>query len=90
MERDEATTAISLALFTLMVSSAIVGLRMHYLVVFGALLVAGLLPVWEREGMSGNTGLWMAGVAYIVSGLLDHRFLVRKFGPAREERHAGA
>lgn len=84
------TIAISMALITVMVSAATVGLRTHYVVVFGTLLVAGLLPVWDREGMSGNTGLWMAGIAFIVCGLLDHRILVRKFGPARKEDHAGA
>jgi len=84
------TIAISMALIILMVSVATVGVRMHYVVVFGTLLVAGLLPIWEREGMSGNTGLWMAGVALIIGGLLDHRLLVRKFGPAREEDRAGA
>lgn len=84
------TIAISMALIILMVSAATVGVRMHYVVVFGTLLVAGLLPIWEREGMSGNTGLWMAGVALIVCGLLDHRLLVRKFGPAHEEDRTGA
>ena len=84
------TIAISMALIMLMVGAATVGLRMHHVVIFGALLAAGLLPVWDREGMSGNTGLWMAGIALIVSGLLDHRLLTRRFGPVREEDHAGA
>ena len=84
------TIAISMALITLTVIAATVSLRAHHLVIFGALLAAGLLPVWEREGMSGNTGLWMAGVAFILNGVLDHRLLIRRFGPAREEDHAGA
>ncbi|MEV7396009.1 hypothetical protein [Aeromicrobium sp. NPDC092404] len=74
------TIAISMALIMLMVGAATVGVRTHHVVVYGTLLVAGLLPVWEREGMSGNTGLWMAGIALIISGLLDHRLLVRRFG----------
>lgn len=82
------TIAISMALIMLMVGAATVGLRLHHLVVFGTLLVAGLLPVWEREGMSGNTGLWMAGIAIIISGLLDHWLLVRRFGPVREDDRA--
>jgi hypothetical protein len=84
------TIAVSMALITLMVVAATVRLRPHHVVIFGGLLAAGLLPVWEREGMSGNTGLWLAGVAFIINGLLDHRLLVRRFGPAREEDHAGA
>jgi hypothetical protein len=84
------TIAISMALITLMVVAATVTLRPHHLVIFGVLLVAGLLPVWEREGMSGNTGLWMAGIAFVINGLLDHRLLVHRFGPARDEDHAGA
>jgi hypothetical protein len=76
------TIAISIALFMLMITAATVGIRRHHAVIFGCLLVAGLLPVWDRQGMSGNTGLWMSGVALILAGLLDHRLLVRTFGPA--------
>jgi len=85
-------TAISFALVMLVTYAMSVGLRAHHTVVFGALLVVGLLPVWERAGESGNAGLALAGVAVAVAGVLDHRLLVRTFGPSRglETRHNDA
>ena len=73
-------TAASLA--ALMLASYAAGgvLRRHHVIVFGALLVAGLLPVWNGADPS-NIGLLLAGVAFIVAGILDHRTLVRTFGP---------
>jgi hypothetical protein len=60
-----------------------VGLRAHRQVVFVALLVVGFVPVWEHAGESGNAGLVLAGVAVAIAGILDHRLLVRTFGPSR-------
>lgn len=76
-------TAISFALVMLVAHAVSVGLRAHHTVVFGALLLAGLIPVWERAGESANAGLALAGVAAAVAGSLDHRLLVRTFGPSR-------
>jgi hypothetical protein len=75
-------TAISFALVMAVVYAMSVGLKAHHRVVFGALLVAGLVPVWERGGESGNTGLALAAVAVAAAGILDHRLLVRTFGPS--------
>ena len=33
--------------------------------------------------MSGNAGLALAAVAVAAAGILDHRLLVRTFGPSR-------
>jgi hypothetical protein len=76
------TTAITMGAILLIAVASTVGLRAHHVAVYGALLVAGALPVWERGGMSGNVGLFMAGAAIIIGGILDHRLLVRRFGPA--------
>lgn len=76
-------TAISFALVMLVAYAMSVGLRAHHKVVVGALLLAGLIPVWERAGASGNAGLALAGVAVAVAGVLDHRLLVQTFGPSR-------
>ncbi len=76
-------TAISFALVMLATYAMSVGLRAHHTIVFGALLLAGLLPVWERAGESGNAGLAVAAVAVALAGILDHRLLVRTFGPSR-------
>ena len=87
-------TAVSLA--ALMLASYAAGgvLRRHHVIVFGTLLVAGLLPVWNGGADPSNIGLCLAGVAFIVAGILDHRELVRTFGPANglrlEHGNAGA
>jgi len=74
-------------------SAAVAGLRPHHLVIWGALIVAGLLPVWDGADPS-NTGLVLVGAAIIAVGLLDHRLLVRTFGPPRglalQDGNAGA
>jgi hypothetical protein len=75
------TTAIAMGLVMLLAVGSTVGIRPHHLLVYGSLLVAGAIPVWERAGESGNTGLFMTGIALVVGGLLDHRLLVRRFGP---------
>jgi hypothetical protein len=75
-------TAASLG-FVLLAASAFGGvLRAHHVVIFGGLLVAGLLPVWNGADPS-NVGLVLTGAAVVVAGLLDHRLLVRTFGPAK-------
>ena len=50
------------------------------MLIWGSLLVAGLLPVWDGAD-PGNVGLVLAGVAVIVNGVFDHLVLVRSFGP---------
>jgi hypothetical protein len=79
-------TAISFALVMLVTYAMSVGLRAHHRIVFGVLLLAGFVPVWERAGESGNAGLALAAVAVAIAGILDHRLLVRTFGPSH--RHA--
>ena len=56
------------------------GLRAHHLVILGALLVAGAIPVWDGDD-SANAGLALAGVAVALTGILDHRAFVHVFGP---------
>ena len=75
-------TAISFALVMLVTYAMSVGLRVHHKIVFGLLLLVGLAPVWQHEGMGGNAGLALAGMAIIVAGILDHRLIVRTFGPS--------
>lgn len=72
--------AASLALAMLGTYAATVGLRTHHVVIGGALLLAGVLPVWTGSDPS-NIGLVLTGVATIAMGILDHRLLVRTFGP---------
>jgi hypothetical protein len=70
-----------------------VGLRKHRVIIWGSLLVAGLLPVWD--GADASTIAWLlAGAAYIATGIFDHRLLARTSGPradrSLETRDAGA
>jgi hypothetical protein len=65
-----------------------VGLRLDHVVVCGALVVLGLVPVWGDLDDRTSVAWLPMGIAVIVLGLLDHRALVRSFGPA--DVHVGA
>jgi hypothetical protein len=54
-------------------------LRPHHLVIWGAVLVAGLLPVWQAPPDPANVALVICGCAAIASGLLDHLAFTRLF-----------
>jgi hypothetical protein len=58
------------------------GLRAHHVAIFGALLVAGAIPVWDDD--AANVGLLLAGVAVAVTGVFDHRAFLHTFGPAAD------
>jgi hypothetical protein len=78
----------------MLASTAItLGVRKHRVIIWGSLLVAGLLPVWNGADPT-NIGLLLAGVATIATGIFDHRLLTRTFGPpaglSLEARDAGA
>ena len=72
-----------------------VGLRAHHIVIWGALLVASLVPLWgdPRTSDTLNIGMLMIGGAAILTGIFDHRLLVRSLGPAHhldlEDTRAG-
>jgi len=73
--------AVAFALLMLVSYALVVGLRPHHMVIWGSLLVVGLLPVWDG-GDPSNAGLVLAGVAVMVNGVFDHLQLARTFGPA--------
>ena len=75
-------TAVSFALFMLISYAIGVGLKAHHVIIWGALLVVGAVPVWNGAD-PGNIGLVLAGVAVMMSGVFDHRLFVHTFGPAR-------
>ena len=70
-----------------------VGLKAHHVIIWGALLVVGAVPVWNGAD-PGNIGLVLAGVAVMVSGVFDHRLFVHTFGSPkvldREDSDVGA
>ena len=81
--------AVPFAIVMLISYAVGVGLTTHHVIIWGALLVVGALPVWTGDDPS-NTGLWLSGVAVIVCGIFDHRLFVRTFGPPELPAHAGA
>jgi len=70
------------------------GLRVHHMVIWGAALVAGLLPIWGLGADKDAVAYFPIGAATIVSGLIDHRMLVRTFRSYKdlnlEDTNAGA
>jgi hypothetical protein len=64
-----------------------VGLKTHHLIIWGALLVAGLLHVWGAVADKISVAWLPIGVATILAGILDHRTLVRAYGPAKDLNH---
>ena len=72
--------AVCFALVMLVTYAFGVGLKAHHVVIWGTVLVAGALPVWDGPDPS-NVGLLLAGVGVIVSGVFDHRLFVQTFGP---------
>jgi hypothetical protein len=81
LDLDVNPIPVAFALLMLVYYSAVVGLRPHHRVIWGALLVAGALPVWTG-GDPSNVGLVLCGVAVVLNGLGDHRLLVRSFALA--------
>ena len=84
---DVPVNALAAALAAAMLThyAVAVGLRRHHLVIWGSVLVAGLLPIWGGLDISdtSNVGLLMGGAAAMLSGVLDHHVLVRRFGAPR-------
>jgi hypothetical protein len=74
--------AITFALSALAWLAATVGVRLHHLVVGGALLLGGALPVWGDLDDRVSVAWLPIGCATIVVGLLDHLQLVRDYGAA--------
>lgn len=60
------------------------GLRPDHLLVWGGLVAVALAPVWGNVDDRASVAWIPIGIATIVAGILDHRALVRAFGPADE------
>ena len=75
-------TAVTFALVMLISYGIGIGLKAHHVIIWGIVLVAGALPVWNGADPS-NIGLVIAGIAVIVTGVFDHRLFVHTFGSAK-------
>jgi hypothetical protein len=57
-----------------------IGLRTDQVLVWTALVILGLVPVWGGFDDRASVGWLPIGVATIIAGVLDHRALARTFG----------
>jgi hypothetical protein len=73
-------TAATIAMVMLLSNAIYQTLKPHHWIIWGAVLVISLVPVWHGADPS-NVGLVIAGVALMVTGVFDHRLLARTFGP---------
>ncbi|MEO6470406.1 MAG: hypothetical protein ABIR57_01155 [Aeromicrobium sp.] len=64
-----------------------IGLRPHHYVIWGALLVAGLMPIWGSLDDRASVAWLPIGAATIIAGIFDHLTLVRQYGLDREGDH---
>jgi hypothetical protein len=63
--------------------------------IWGAVLVLGLLPIWGDPATSDsvNVGLLVVGTAVMTTGVFDHRVLVHMFesrAPSGEMSNVGS
>ena len=72
-------TAVTLSLVILLSYAAGRVLKVHHLIIWGSVLMAGAIPLWEGADPS-NIGLAIVGVALMVNGVFDHLLFVRTFG----------
>jgi hypothetical protein len=75
------TIAVTFGLVMLISFGVAIGVQTHHVIIWGLLVLAGALPVWNGADPS-NIGMVMAGVAAMASGVLDHRLFVATFGSA--------
>jgi drug/metabolite transporter (DMT)-like permease len=82
--------ASAFALATLAYYAILVGLRPHHLVIWGAVFVAGLLPIWGGLGVDRDPlAMIPLGLAMMASGLLDQRVLARSLAVPTGDRLEG-
>jgi hypothetical protein len=82
--------ALSWAIVVLAYYGLTVGIRPHHLVIWGAVLVAALVPLWgdPRTTSTDNVGLFIVAAAVALTGVLDHQLLVHTFGSRLEASDA--
>jgi hypothetical protein len=77
--------AVAFALATLVYYAILTGPRVHHVAIWGAIAVAGLLPIWGGLGEDRDpVAMMILGAGLIASGLLDQRFLGRALDAARK------
>jgi hypothetical protein len=83
--------ASAFALATLAYYAILVGLRPHHLIIWGAVFVAGLLPIWGGLGVDRDPLVMIPlGLLMMLSGVLDQRLLARSFRETGTEQLEGS
>ena len=83
--------ASAFALGILAYYAILVGLRPHHVIIWGAVFVAGLLPIWGGLGADRDPLAMIAlGPLLMLSGVLDQRLLARSFRQAGSEQLEGS
>jgi hypothetical protein len=79
--------ASAFALATLAYYAILVGLRPHHVIIWGAVFVAGLLPIWGGLGADRDSlAMIPLGLLAMLSGVLDQRLLARSFRQSGTEQ----
>ncbi len=76
-DRPMSSYAASWSLGMLVFFGMTIGVKMHHIVIWGSLFVIGVLPIWGLNANRDAIAAFPIGVAIILSGLMDHRLLVR-------------
>jgi hypothetical protein len=83
--------ASAFALATLAYYAILVGLRPHHVIIWGAVFVAGLLPIWGGLGADRDPlAMIPLGLLLMLSGVLDQRLLARSFRQSGTEQLEGS
>jgi len=83
--------ASAFALATLAYYAILVGLRPHHVIIWGAVFVAGLLPIWGGLGADRDPlAMIPLGLLMMLSGVLDQRLLARSFRQSGTEQLEGS
>lgn len=78
------TTAAAWAVGMLVFYAIAAGLRLHHVVIWIAVFVAALLPLWTMGAAKEAVAYFPIAAATVVAGLFDHRRLVLTFRSYRE------
>lgn len=82
--------ASAFALATLAYYAILVGLRPHHVIIWGAVFVAGLLPIWGGLGADRDPlSMIPLGLLLMLSGVLDQRLLARSFRRSGTDEREG-
>lgn len=89
-DRPVSVLCISFGAVLLVNYAAYVGLRVHHVAIAGALMIAGLLPIWgDADSSRDSYALIAMGVASAAIGIADHRLLARMLRPGAAELGGG-